>query len=100
MTSYQGGHNEFFKYMYDLLNERGAGHIKLLVVAVEQFFLHEIEELHDYGITRIYSPDDGRAMGLQGMINHLYRFVITLLVKTLMENLRTLSKKMNMRLPA
>ncbi len=71
VTSYQGGHLEFFKYMYDLLGERGAGHIKIFGGGGGTILPTEIEELHAYGITRIYSPDDGRAMGLQGMIDHL-----------------------------
>ena len=71
MTSYQGGHNEYFKYMYDLLNEKGAGHIKIFGGGGGVILPDEIKELMDYGITRIYSPDDGRAMGLQGMINDL-----------------------------
>jgi isobutyryl-CoA mutase len=69
ITSYQGGHNEFFKYMHDLLKERGAGHIKIFGGGGGTILPSEIQELHDYGITRIYHPDDGRAMGLQGMIN-------------------------------
>ncbi len=71
MTSYQGGHNEYFKYMYDLLQEKGAGHIKIFGGGGGVILPSEIEELMDYGITRIYSPDDGREMGLQGMINDL-----------------------------
>ena len=71
MTSYQGGHNEYFKYMYDLLQERGAGHIKIFGGGGGVILPEEIKELMDYGITRIYSPDDGREMGLQGMINDL-----------------------------
>jgi methylmalonyl-CoA mutase len=71
ITSYQGGHNEFFKYIYDLLHERGAGHIKIFGGGGGTILPTEIADLHDYGISRIYSPDDGRAMGLQGMINDL-----------------------------
>ncbi len=71
ITSYQGGHVEFFKYMYDLLQERGAGHVKIFGGGGGTILPDEIQLLHDYGITRIYSPDDGRAMGLQGMINDL-----------------------------
>ncbi|MFN8345793.1 MAG: methylmalonyl-CoA mutase family protein [Spirosomataceae bacterium] len=71
VTSYQGGHVEFFKYMYDLLQERGAGHIKIFGGGGGTILLSEIDELHAYGITRLYSPDDGRAMGLQGMIDDL-----------------------------
>jgi isobutyryl-CoA mutase len=71
ITSYQGGHNEFFTYMYDLLRERGAGHIKIFGGGGGTILPSEIEELHRYGINRIYSPDDGRRLGLQGMINDL-----------------------------
>jgi methylmalonyl-CoA mutase len=71
MTSYQGGHNEYFKYMYDLLHEKGAGHIKIFGGGGGVILPSEIAELHEYGITRIYAPDDGRSMGLQGMINDL-----------------------------
>ncbi|MFZ6000318.1 MAG: methylmalonyl-CoA mutase family protein [Bacteroidota bacterium] len=71
MTSYQGGHNEYFKYMYDLLKEKGAQHIKIFGGGGGVILPEEIKELMQYGITRIYSPDDGRALGLQGMINDL-----------------------------
>ncbi|MCX2681571.1 methylmalonyl-CoA mutase family protein [Galbibacter sp. EGI 63066] len=71
MTSYQGGHNEYFKYMYDLLQEKGAEHIKIFGGGGGVILPEEIEALMDYGITKIYSPDDGREMGLQGMINDL-----------------------------
>jgi methylmalonyl-CoA mutase len=71
MTSYQGGHMEYFKYMYDLLKEKGAGHIRIFGGGGGTILPSEIEELHQYGIARIYHPDDGRAMGLQGMINDL-----------------------------
>ncbi|MBK9722742.1 MAG: methylmalonyl-CoA mutase family protein [Saprospiraceae bacterium] len=71
ITSYQGGHNEFFKYIYDLLKEKGCGHIKLFGGGGGTILPSEIAALQKYGITRIYSPDDGRHMGLQGMINDL-----------------------------
>ncbi len=71
ITSYQGGHMEYFKYMCDLLNEQGCGHIKIFGGGGGVILPKEIEELQAYGITRIYSPDDGRHMGLQGMINDL-----------------------------
>jgi len=71
ITSYQGGHVEYFKYMYDLLQEAGCGHIKLFGGGGGVILPDEIKELEAYGITRIYSPDDGRAMGLQGMIDDL-----------------------------
>ncbi|MCP4883846.1 MAG: methylmalonyl-CoA mutase family protein [Flavobacteriales bacterium] len=71
MTSYQGGHNEYFKYMYDLLQEKGGSQIKIFGGGGGVILPKEIEELMAYGITRIYSPDDGRHMGLQGMINDM-----------------------------
>jgi methylmalonyl-CoA mutase len=71
MTSYQGGHTEYFKYMHDLLKEKGAPHIKIFGGGGGTILPSEIEELQAYGITRIYHPDDGRSMGLQGMINDL-----------------------------
>ncbi len=71
ITSYQGGHNEYFKYMRDLLVEKGAGHIKLFGGGGGTILPSEIKELEDYGISKIYHPDDGRSMGLQGMINDL-----------------------------
>ena len=71
MTSYQGGHIEYFKYMYDLLQEKGAGHIKIFGGGGGVILPKEIKELMEYGIARIYSPDDGRELGLQGMINDL-----------------------------
>ena len=71
MTSYQGGHMEYFRYMYDLLQEKGAGHIRIFGGGGGTILPSEIAELQDYGIARIYHPDDGRSMGLQGMINDL-----------------------------
>jgi methylmalonyl-CoA mutase len=71
ITSYQGGHLEYFKYMFDLLRERDCGHILIFGGGGGVILPHEINELHAYGIARIYSPDDGREMTLQGMINDL-----------------------------
>lgn len=71
MTSYQGGHNEYFKYMYDLLKERGCEHIRIVGGGGGVILPEEIAMLHDYGITRIYSPDDGRELGLLGMIDDM-----------------------------
>ena len=71
LTSYQGGHNEFFKYMYDLLQEKDASQIKIFGGGGGVILPEEIKDLMNYGITRIYSPDDGREMGLQGMINEM-----------------------------
>lgn len=73
LTSYQGGHTEYFKYMYDLLKEKGASHIKIFGGGGGVILPEEIDDLTQYGITRIYSPDDGRTMGLQGMINDLVK---------------------------
>ena len=71
MTSYQGGHNEYFKYMYDLLKERGCEHIRIVGGGGGVILPEEIKMLQDYGITRIYSPDDGRELGLLGMIDDM-----------------------------
>lgn len=68
MTSYQGGHVEYLKYMYDLLQENNCGDIKIFAGGGGVILPEEIKELEDYGVTRIYSPDDGRKMGLEGMI--------------------------------
>lgn len=73
ITSYQGGHVEFFKYMRDLLDQNGCGHIKIFGGGGGTILPEEIRELHNYGITRIYSPDDGRKMGLEGMIEDVIR---------------------------
>lgn len=92
MTSYQGGHNEYFKYMYDLLREKGAGHIKIFGGGGGVILPEEIKELMDYGITRIYSPDDGRALGLQGMINDLVEKSDYATGETISYDVNTLSK--------
>ncbi|WCL49996.1 methylmalonyl-CoA mutase family protein [Leptospira sp. GIMC2001] len=73
VTSYQGGHVEYFKYMYDLLHKKGAGHIKIFGGGGGTILPKEIEELMLYGVEKIYSPDDGRSLGLQGMINDLVK---------------------------
>src|SRR5438093_2102582 len=71
ISSYQGGHVEFFTYMLDLLRERGAGHIKVFGGGGGVIVPAEINALHDYGVTRIFSPEDGQKLGLQGMINEI-----------------------------
>jgi methylmalonyl-CoA mutase len=73
MTSYQGGHNEYFKYMHDMLHEKGAGHIKIFAGGGGTILPEEIKDLEAYGIEKLYHPDDGRSMGLQGMINDLVK---------------------------
>ncbi len=95
ITSYQGGHNEYFKYMFDLLKERGCGHIKIFGGGGGTILPTEIEDLQNYGIARIYAPDDGRKMGLQGMIND----VLMKCDFPLGENLNGELKKINKRSP-
>src|SRR5438876_3762529 len=73
ITSYQGSHVEFFKYMKDLLEENGCGHIKIFGGGGGTILPQEIQELQKYGISKIYSPDDGRKMGLEGMIEDVIR---------------------------
>ena len=73
VSSYQGGHMEFYKYLYDLLHQRGAGHIKVFGGGGGTIVPQEKAELEAYGITRIYHPEDGRKLGLQGMINDILR---------------------------
>ncbi len=93
MTSYQGGHNEYFKYMFDLLQQKGAGHIKIFGGGGGVILPEEIAALMEYGITRIYSPDDGRELGLQGMINDLVEQSDFAIGDTLNIDLEKLSKK-------
>lgn len=71
MSSYQGGHVEYFKYMVDMLKERGAGHIRVFGGGGGVIVPQEIEELHAYGVERIYSPQDGMELGLVGMIQDM-----------------------------
>ena len=73
ITSYQGGHLEFFKYMRDLLDQNGCSHIKIFGGGGGTILPEEIRQLHQYGISRIYSPDDGRQMGLEGMIEDVIK---------------------------
>ncbi|MBU1344088.1 MAG: methylmalonyl-CoA mutase family protein [Proteobacteria bacterium] len=73
VSSYQGGHVEYFKYMVDLLKQRGASHIKIFGGGGGVIIPAEMDDLHAYGVTRIYSPEDGSKMGLQGMINDMMR---------------------------
>src|SRR5947209_6973806 len=71
VSSYQGGHLEFFQYMVDLLRERGGEHIQVFGGGGGVIVAEEIRELQEYGVARIYSPEDGQRMGLQGMINDM-----------------------------
>ncbi|TKC55314.1 methylmalonyl-CoA mutase [Pedobacter hiemivivus] len=93
MTSYQGGHIEYFKYMYDLLKERGATHIKIFGGGGGVILPSEIEELQAYGITKIFSPDDGRKMGLQGMINSMLEQTDYITTKSLNGELKSIPQK-------
>ncbi|MFT4801404.1 MAG: methylmalonyl-CoA mutase [Flavobacteriaceae bacterium] len=93
LTSYQGGHNEYFKYMYDLLKEKGASKIKIFGGGGGVILPSEIKELEDYGIERIYSPDDGRELGLQGMINDLVERSDYPIGESLTNEVSLLSKK-------
>ncbi|MEO9851974.1 MAG: methylmalonyl-CoA mutase family protein [Reichenbachiella sp.] len=93
ITSYQGGHVEYFKYMHDLLRENGSEHIKIFGGGGGTILPTEIDELHQYGISRIYSPDDGRAMGLQGMINDMVKSSDFAIGENLNGELKELDKK-------
>jgi len=74
-SSYQGGHNEYFRYMIDMLAQAGAGHIRVIVGGGGTIAPHEIDELHAYGVERIYSPEDGRTLGLDGMMDDVFQRV-------------------------
>jgi methylmalonyl-CoA mutase len=93
MTSYQGGHIEYFKYMFDLLQERGSGHIKIFAGGGGVILPSEIEELQAYGISKIYSPDDGRRMGLQGMINDMLEKTDFVTKSSITDELKTIPEK-------
>ncbi|MBU2099382.1 MAG: cobalamin-dependent protein, partial [Gammaproteobacteria bacterium] len=75
ISSYQGGHIEYFKYMVDMLRERGAGHIQVFGGGGGVIIPSELKELHAYGVSRLYSPEDGQTMGLQGMIDDIMQRV-------------------------
>lgn len=93
VSSYQGGHMEYFKYMYDLLQEKGTGHIKIFGGGGGVIVPDEIRELEAYGIAKIYSPDDGRRMGLQGMINHMLQLSDFPTVRDLRDEVEQLREK-------
>src|SRR5438067_2548117 len=90
VSSYQGGHVEYFKYMLDLLRERGAGAIKVFGGGGGVIVPAEIKALHDYGVTRIFSPEDGQRLGLQGMINEIVATADVDLAQTLPASLSAL----------
>src|SRR5262249_14874877 len=92
LSSYQGGHVEFFKYMIDLLHERGGAEIKVFGGGGGVIVPSEIKELHDYGVTRIYSPEDGQRMGLQGMIGEIVSLCDTDLASRLPDGLDSLRR--------
>jgi methylmalonyl-CoA mutase len=75
VSSYQGGHNEYFRYMVDMLRDQGAGHVKVVVGGGGTIAPHEIGELEAYGVAKIYTPDDGLRLGLNGMIEDVFRRV-------------------------
>src|SRR5215468_7288385 len=95
ITSYQGGHVEFFKYMKDLLDQNGCGHIKIFGGGGGTILPQEINELHKYGITKIYSPDDGRKMGLEGMIEDVIKQCSPSLTLPKGEGLAVSQRKLN-----
>ena len=92
ISSYQGGHVEYFKYAIDLLRERGGENIKVFGGGGGVIVLNEIEELHRYGVARIYTPEDGAKMGLQGMISDMIRTADRNLAAELPDNLDDLFK--------
>jgi methylmalonyl-CoA mutase len=91
VSSYQGGHVEFFKYMLDLLRERGGANIKVFGGGGGVIVPSEIRELHDYGVARIFSPEDGQKLGLQGMINEIVAACDVDLAKDLPSDLSALT---------
>ncbi len=92
ISSYQGGHVEFFTYMLDLLRQRGAGHIKVFGGGGGVIVPAEIKALHDHGVTRIFSPEDGQRLGLQGMINEIVAAADVDLTQTVPDSLASLNE--------
>src|SRR5689334_22527789 len=92
VSSYQGGHVEFFTYMLDLLRERGAGHVKVFGGGGGVIVPSEIKALHDYGVTRIFSPEDGQKLGLQGMINEIVAAADIDLAQTIPDSVSALAQ--------
>jgi isobutyryl-CoA mutase len=95
LTSYQGGHMEYFKYMVDLLKEKGCSHIRIFGGGGGVILPDEIKALHEYGVARIFSPDDGREMGLQGMVNVVLKMSDFPVGKVTPEDIGKLSAKDN-----
>jgi methylmalonyl-CoA mutase len=77
VSSYQGGHNEYFTYMVDMLRERGSPHVRIVVGGGGTIAPHEIEALERHGVEKIYTPEDGRRMGLAGMIDDVFQRIAT-----------------------
>src|SRR5690349_11865718 len=92
ISSYQGGHVEFFTYMLDLLRERGAGHVKVFGGGGGVIVPVEIKALHDYGVARIFSPEDGQKLGLQGMINEIVAAADVDLAQTIPDSVSALAQ--------
>jgi len=92
ISSYQGGHVEFFTYMLDLLRERGAGHVKVFGGGGGVIVPAEIKALHDYGVARIFSPEDGQKLGLQGMINEIVAAADVDLAQTIPDSVSALAQ--------
>ena len=95
VSSYQGGHVEYFKYMIDLLGERGCSHVKVFGGGGGVIVPEEIAELHEYGVERVYSPEDGQAMGLTGMIDDMLKRADVDLTKSIPASIKALDEPTN-----
>ncbi|GIT09245.1 MAG: hypothetical protein CM1200mP30_28750 [Pseudomonadota bacterium] len=87
VSSYQGGHNEYFRYMVDLLKKKGSGHIQVFAGGGGFIVPSEIDALMEYGVNRVYSPEDGRELGLQGMIADMLKRAVFPLYLVMILNL-------------